>query len=145
MADQMLLETLSSQEKPEKMLEKEKEEEIKQIINWVNQIKDENSRERALEELSHKRESLTDLALYIWYSTGTVATLLQEIINTYQFLAPPKLTVNRSNRACSVLALFQCIAAHPETRLPFLKAQIPIFLYPVLNNLNKSKCYEYIR
>ena len=145
MTDPMKLETPKPQEKPEKNKDKEKEEEIKQIIEWVDQIKDENTREKALEELSHKRESLSDLALYIWYSTGTVATLLQEIINTYQFLAPPKLTVNRSNRACSVLALFQCIAAHPETRLPFLKAQIPIFLYPFLNTLNKSKPYEYIR
>ena len=146
MSDPMKIETPKPQhEKDEKTIEKEKEEEMKQIIEWVDQIKDENTREKALEELSHKRESLSDLALYIWYSTGTVATLLQEIINTYQYLAPPKLTVNRSNRACSVLALFQCVAAHPETRHPFLKAQIPIFLYPFLNTLNKSKPYEYIR
>ena len=144
MTDPMKLDTPKPQEKQEKSIEKEKEE-IKQITEWVDQIKDENNREKALEELSHKRESLSDLALYIWYSTGTVATLLQEIINTYQYLAPPKLTVNRSNRACSVLALFQCVAAHPETRQPFLKAQIPIFLYPFLNTLNKSKPYEYIR
>ena len=129
---------------PEKT-EKDKEEEVKQIIKWVDQIKDESTREKALEELSHKRESLSDLALYIWYSTGTVATLLQEIINTYQLLAPPKLTIAKSNKACSVLALFQCVAAHPETRRPFLQAQIPIFLYPFLNTLNKSKPYEYIR
>ena len=146
MSDPMKIDTQKPQhEKDEKTIEKEKEEEMKQIIEWVDQIKDENTREKALEELSHKRESLSDLALYIWYSTGTVATLLQEIINTYQYLAPPKLTVNRSNRACSVLALFQCVAAHPETRHPFLKAQIPIFLYPFLNTLNKSKPYEYIR
>ena len=144
MTDPMKLDAPKPQEKQEKSKEKEKEE-IKQITEWVDQIKDENNREKALEELSHKRESLSDLALYIWYSTGTVATLLQEIINTYQYLAPPKLTVNRSNRACSVLALFQCVAAHPETRQPFLKAQIPIFLYPFLNTLNKSKPYEYIR
>ena len=123
----------------------DKDEEVKQIIKWVDQIKDESTREKALEELSHKRESLSDLALYIWYSTGTVATLLQEIINTYQLLAPPKLTIAKSNKACSVLALFQCVAAHPETRHPFLQAQIPIFLYPFLNTLNKSKPYEYIR
>ena len=129
---------------PEKT-EKDKEEEVKQIIKWVDQIKDESTREKALEELSHKRESLSDLALYIWYSTGTVATLLQEIINTYQLLAPPKLSIAKSNKACSVLALFQCVAAHPETRHPFLQAQIPIFLYPFLNTLNKSKPYEYIR
>ena len=145
MTDQMKIETQKPQAKQEKTDDKDKEEEIKQIVEWVDQIKDENLREKALEELSHKRESLSDLALYIWYSTGTVATLLQEIINTYQYLAPPKLTVNRSNRACSVLALFQCVAAHPETRHPFLKAQIPIFLYPFLNTLNKSKPYEYIR
>ena len=144
MSDPMKLDAPKPQEKQEKSKEKEKEE-IKQITEWVDQIKDENNREKALDELSHKRESLSDLALYIWYSTGTVATLLQEIINTYQYLAPPKLTVNRSNRACSVLALFQCVAAHPETRQPFLKAQIPIFLYPFLNTLNKSKPYEYIR
>ena len=145
MADQPTVDKPKPPEIPEKSKEQEKDEEIKQIIEWVDQIKNENTREKALEELSHKRESLTDLALYIWYSTGTVATLLQEIINTYQYLAPPKLTVNRSNRACSVLALFQCVAAHPETRHPFLKAQIPIFLYPFLNTLNKSKPYEYIR
>ena len=130
---------------PAEKVDKDKDEEVKQIIKWVDQIKDETTREKALEELSHKRESLSDLALYIWYSTGTVATLLQEIINTYQLLAPPKLTIAKSNKACSVLALFQCVAAHPETRRPFLQAQIPIFLYPFLNTLNKSKPYEYIR
>ena len=129
----------------QEITDKEKEDEVKQIVKWVDQIKDESTREKALEELSHKRESLSDLALYIWYSTGTVATLLQEIINTYQLLAPPKLTIAKSNKACSVLALFQCVAAHPETRQPFLSAQIPIFLYPFLNTLNKSKPYEYIR
>ena len=130
---------------PQEKTEKDKDEEVNQIVKWVDQIKDESTREKALEELSHKRESLSDLALYIWYSTGTVATLLQEIINTYQLLAPPKLTIAKSNKACSVLALFQCVAAHPETRRPFLQAQIPIFLYPFLNTLNKSKPYEYIR
>ena len=141
MAEQQRPEAQNPQEKTEK----DKVEEVNQIVKWVDQIKDESTREKALEELSHKRESLSDLALYIWYSTGTVATLLQEIINTYQLLAPPKLTIAKSNKACSVLALFQCVAAHPETRHPFLQAQIPIFLYPFLNTLNKSKPYEYIR
>ena len=141
MTEPQKIENINQNEKTEK----DKEEEVKQIIKWVEQIKDESTREKALEELSHKRESLSDLALYIWYSTGTVATLLQEIINTYHLLAPPKLSITKSNKACSVLALFQCVAAHPETRQPFLKAQIPIFLYPFLNTLNKSKPYEYIR
>ena len=51
------------------------QEDITQIIQWVNDIKYENTRELALAELSKKRESFTDLALYIWYSTGTVSSL----------------------------------------------------------------------
>lgn len=59
-----------------------------------------------------------------------------------------------SNIACNVLALFQCIAAHPETRQEFINgifnilmllAQIPIFLYPFLNTVNKNKPFEYLR
>jgi hypothetical protein len=51
------------------------QEDITQIIQWVNDIKYETTREHALAELSKKRESFTDLALYIWYSTGTVSSL----------------------------------------------------------------------
>jgi CCR4-NOT transcription complex subunit 9 len=70
---------------------------------------------------------------------------LQEIINTYKILTPTLLSMQYSNRVCNVLALFQCIAAHSDTRLPFLNAQIPIFLYPFLNTMNKSKPFEYLR
>jgi CCR4-NOT transcription complex subunit 9 len=70
---------------------------------------------------------------------------LQEIIDTYKLLAPPNLTIQESNHTCNVLALFQCIAAHYETRPFFLSAQIPIFLYPFLNTVNKNKPFEYLR
>lgn len=120
-------------------------EDISKIIEWLEQIKDPETRENALSELSKKRESFPDLAIYLWYSTGVVASLLQEIITIYQLLAPPKLNVQSSNRACNVLALFQCIAAHPDTRPSFLNAQIPIFLYPFLNTVNRTKPFEYLR
>lgn len=119
--------------------------EINEIIDWLNQIKDNSTRENAISELSKKRETFNDLAIYIWYTPGVIASLLQEIISTYQLLAPPTLTNNSSNKACNVLALFQSVAAHPETRLYFLNAQIPIFLYPFLNTLNKNKPFEYLR
>jgi len=115
------------------------------VVDWVLQLKDVNQKENALLELSKKRETFPELATYLWYSSGTVAALLQEIINTYRILSPNQLTMPSSNRVCNVLALFQCIAAHPDTRLPFLNAQIPIFLYPFLNTVNKSKPFEYLR
>lgn len=115
------------------------------IIKYMNQIKDPSKREKALAELCKKRELFSDLAIYIWYSPGVVTALLQEIISTYQLLAPPNLNEHSSSKAYNVLALFQCIAAHPETRPYFLNAQIPIFLYPFLNTVNKSKTFEYLR
>lgn len=51
------------------------QEDISKIIEWVNQIKEENTREQALAELSRKRETFSDLAIYIWYSNGIVASL----------------------------------------------------------------------
>lgn len=123
----------------------EKEEEMKEIFKWVDDIKNEETRDHALECLSKKRESVSDLAIYLWYSTGTVAALLQEIIYTYQFLTPPKLTLEKSNKICGVIALLQCVAQHNETRHEFFTAQLPIFLYPFLNTSNKSKPYEYLR
>ncbi len=51
-----------------------------------------------------------------------------------------------SNRVCSVLGILQCIALHPKTRIQFLKAHIPMFLYPLLNTTShKAKPFENIR
>lgn len=41
--------------------------------------------------------------------------------------------------------MFQCIASHTKTRNEFLESQIPIFLYPFLNNTNKTNYYEYLK
>ena len=72
-------------------------------------------------------------------------TRLQEIIDKYKLLAPPNMTTDEANHTCNVLVLFQCIAAHSETRPHLLNAQIPIFFYPFLNTVNKSKPFEYLR
>jgi CCR4-NOT transcription complex subunit 9 len=46
---------------------------------------------------------------------------------------------------CNALALLQCVASHPETRTLFLKAHIPLFLYPFLNTISKTRPFEYLR
>lgn len=102
-------------------------------------------REGVLLELSKKRESFADLAPILWHSTGTVAALLQEIVSIYPLLTPPTLTAHASNRVCNALALLQCVASHPDTRQPFLAAQIPLYLYPFLNTQSKSRPFEYLR
>jgi len=88
---------------------------------YVQQLINPATRENALLELSKKREHFPDLAPYLWYSFGTVAALLQEIISIYPLLSPPNLTAHASNRVCNALALLQCVASHPETRGLFLQ------------------------
>jgi hypothetical protein len=43
---------------------------------------------------SKKREVVPDLAPMLWHSFGTIAALLQEIINIYPAINPPNLTVS---------------------------------------------------
>ncbi|KAL0719072.1 hypothetical protein Bca4012_068396 [Brassica carinata] len=112
-------------------------------------------RENALLELSKKRELFQDLAPLLWNSFGTIAALLQEIVSIYSVLAPPNLTPAQSNRVCNSLALLQipdsvrltlqCVASHSDTRMLFLKAHIPLYLYPFLNTTSKSRPFEYLR
>jgi len=118
---------------------------MEELLPLVLQLTNAESREVVLLELSKKRESFDDLAPILWHSTGTVATLLQEIVSIYPLLTPPTLTAHASNRVCNALALLQCVASHADTRQPFLAAQIPLYLYPFLNTQSKSRPFEYLR
>merc|ERR1711904_756524 len=62
-----------------------------------------------------------------------------------QLSPPPTLTAPASNRVCNSLALLQCVASHPETRPLFLKAHIPLLLYPFLNTVSKDRPFKYLR
>jgi len=115
------------------------------IYQWIVQLASPDTRENALLELSKKREVVPDLAPMLWHSFGTVAALLQEIINIYPAINPPHLTAHQSNRVCNALALLQCVASHPETRSAFLQAHIPLFLYPFLHTVSKTRPFEYLR
>lgn len=113
--------------------------------NLVLDLSNPDLRENALLELSKKRELFQDLAPLLWNSFGTIAALLQEIVSIYPVLSPPNLTPAQSNRVCNALALLQCVASHPDTRMLFLNAHIPLYLYPFLNTTSKSRPFEYLR
>lgn len=115
------------------------------IYQWIIELTSPETRENALQELSKKREVVPDLAPMLWHSFGTIAALLQEIINIYPTIDPPHLTAHQSNRVCNALALLQCVASHPETRSTFLTAHIPLFLYPFLHSVSKTPPFEYLR
>jgi len=117
-----------------------------EVYHLVHDLRVSEKREMALLELSKRRESLTDLAPILWHSFGTIVGLIQEIVSIYpQLSPPPTLTAPASNRVCNSLALLQCVASHPDTRPLFLKAHIPLLLYPFLNTVSKDRPFEYLR
>jgi CCR4-NOT transcription complex subunit 9 len=117
----------------------------KKIHQLILQLINNKEREHALQELSKIRESYDALAILLWYSFGTMAALLQEIVSIYPLLNSQTMTTTASTRACNALALMQCIASHPETRPLFIHAQFPLYLYPILNTNTKSRPFEYLR
>uniref|UniRef100_A0A2K5HN94 CCR4-NOT transcription complex subunit 9 n=1 Tax=Colobus angolensis palliatus TaxID=336983 RepID=A0A2K5HN94_COLAP len=108
------------------------------IYQWISELSSPETRE-------NKLESVPDLAPMQWHSFGTIAALLQEIVNIYPSRNPPTLTAHQSNRVCNALALLQCVASHPETTSAFLAAHIPLFLYPFLQTVSKTCPFEYLR
>eukprot|EP01126_Amoeba_proteus_P049421 TRINITY_DN577_c0_g1_i25.p1 TRINITY_DN577_c0_g1~~TRINITY_DN577_c0_g1_i25.p1 ORF type:complete len:177 (+),score=30.82 TRINITY_DN577_c0_g1_i25:71-532(+) len=111
----------------------------------VGELTDKNKREHALLELSKRREAIPEMAPLLWYSFGVVSALLQEIVSIYPLLSPPKLKSHQSDRVCNALALLQCVASHVTTRGAFLTAHIPLFLYPFLNTVTKSRPFESLK
>eukprot|EP00945_MAST-04E_sp_MAST-4E-sp1_P007993 g7993.t1 len=111
----------------------------------VLELTNPKQRESALIDLSKRREQFPDLAPILWHSFGTIAAILQEIVAIYPLLSPATLTAHASNRVCNALALLQCIASHADTRSLFLSSHLPLYLYPFLNTVHKSRPFEYLR
>ena len=115
------------------------------IIKYINELKDEDKRTKAIAKLSEYYDKNYNLPVYLWYSQGTMAILLQEIISSYKYLSSSKLTPEMTSKICNILCLFTCIASHNEIKYKFIESKIPIFLYPFLNNTSTAKFNEYIK
>jgi CCR4-NOT transcription complex subunit 9 len=107
----------------------------------VKNLTSSSERSEALHTLSVQREQISDLALMLWESPATMTALLSEILSIYPHLssAPASLNNKLASRVCNVLALFQCVAGHEETRLPFIHANFPMYLFPFLHATNQSR------
>ncbi|KAM3697164.1 hypothetical protein ACJW31_06G091200 [Castanea mollissima] len=108
-------------------------------------LRNDHTRQEALHLLYKSCGAHEDLALLLWHSFGTIYILLKEIIAVYRLISAPELTESVLMRVCDALALLKCVATHPDTRMLFIKARIPLYLYPLLNNTNKESSHERLR
>jgi CCR4-NOT transcription complex subunit 9 len=115
------------------------------IIKYINEIKNEETRFKAIKNLFKYIEKNKKLAIYLWYSTGTIAIFLQEIIQIYPYLGLKKISQEKIEQVNCIIQFFQVIALHPQTRKPFVESKILEFLYPFLsvnNKFEKSRIFS---
>nr|GMD36925.1 cell differentiation protein rcd1-like [Ipomoea batatas] len=115
------------------------------VDELIRMLYNPNLREEAMELLNKKRESCAELPIQLWNSFNTVYILLQEVISLYKKLSPLRITTKESTRVCNALALIQCMAAHPDTRMGLVRAKIPAYLYPFLEPTVNEKPLEFLR
>lgn len=111
------------------------QEQLVPIIKRMN--KSESSRYKSVQTLISLKSNFPDLALMLWFSPTTVTLLLSDVLNFYPMLvsAQPTATLSRSaEMAYNSLVLLQVIADHPDTRLLFVRANIPIYLIPIIHH-----------
>jgi CCR4-NOT transcription complex subunit 9 len=61
-----------------------------------------------------------------------MTSLLTDLLSFYPNLVAAKIDYSKVDHVFSILCLFQLIADHSDTRLPFVRANLPIYLFPIL-------------
>lgn len=115
---------------------------VEQLILLVHQPQ---FREQALSFLNKKRETDKELALTLWNSFKTISLLLGEVTSLYKSLSPEKLTPRDSTRVCNAIALLQCLASHPDTKMVFLNVRVPDYLYPFIQTKENGRPFQFLR
>ena len=121
------------------------QKQYKQTVQFIFDLQFKDRRRNAFKGLNERQELEPNMAPLLWYSTGTMALLLQEIISIYPHMTDNQLSPEQSGRVCDVLGLFQCVALNKKTKILFLKASMHLYVYPLINIPNPKKEYEHIR
>ncbi|XVF20996.1 hypothetical protein REPUB_Repub12eG0052700 [Reevesia pubescens] len=115
------------------------------ITRLIQGLDSEKTREQSLDLLCKNRQACDEMAILLWNSFGTMKLLLQEITSVYRPLLSNSLSERAVTQVCNAIALLQSVASHPDTRMPFIKASMPVYLYPFLNTMNCDRNYEFLR
>ncbi|TYI20145.1 hypothetical protein ES332_A07G215800v1 [Gossypium tomentosum] len=104
-----------------------------QIYRLVRQLRSLEIGEQCLDLLSKNRHSCNLLAIFLWSSPGSMRLLLLVITSAYRPLV--------SNRLSERVTL----ASHPHTKMSFIRASMPEYLYAFLKTRSRERNYERLR
>ena len=123
--------------------DQELEEEDKIISKYILALKNDETRDEAMKNLhSYNKNPSEKIGLYLWYSGGTMAVLLQELIKLYQYLPPynsKKITNESYNKAIQIAFFFECVALNPQTKKELIESGISVYIFPFLSIVPNSR------
>jgi len=123
--------------------EQDLEEEDKIISKYILALKNDETRDEAMKNLhSYNKNPSEKIGLYLWYSGGTMAVLLQELIKLYQYLPPynsKKITNESYNKAIQIAFFFECVALNPQTKKELIESGILVYIFPFLSIVPNSR------
>ena len=123
--------------------DQELEEEDKIISKYILALKNDETRDEAMKNLhSYNKNPSEKIGLYLWYSGGTMAVLLQELIKLYQYLPPynsKKITNESYNKAIQIAFFFECIALNSQTKKELIESGILVYIFPFLSIVPNSR------
>ena len=123
--------------------DEESEDEDKIISKYILELKNEETRDEALKKLYYFNEKQREkIALYLWYSGGCMAVLLQELIKLYQYLPAvnlKKITTETYNKAVHILFFFQSLASNSQTKKELIESGMLVYAFPFLSIVPNSK------
>ncbi|GMI98524.1 hypothetical protein like AT3G20800 [Hibiscus trionum] len=115
------------------------------ITRLIRGLDSDETRDQSLDLLCKNRQTCDNLAILLWDSFGTMKVLLEVITSAYRPLLSDNLTDKAVTKVCNAIALLQSVASHPDTKMPFIRATMPVYLYPFLNSKSGERNYECLR
>ncbi|KAL1092225.1 hypothetical protein V6Z11_D07G209300 [Gossypium hirsutum] len=71
--------------------------------------------------------------------------IIQVITSAYRPLVSNRLSERVVRRTCNAIGLFQTLASHPDTKMSFIRASMPEYLYAFLKTRSRERNYERLR
>jgi len=116
------------------------------LVQMVNMIMmDEKYRDEALKKLCMEKDQHSNMALCIWMTPGIITILLSDVISLFPFLTSNNLNTHLTERVINIFSIFQILASHEQTRIPFVKSKVYSYLAPFLHQTSRYNEAEYLK
>ena len=102
------------------------------ITKYILELKNQETREEEMKMLYSYNSKLKEKkTLYLWYSGGTIALLLQELIKLYPYLPPfesKQISKKAFDKVIQILSFFQNLAENPKTKKELIESGILVYI-----------------